>query len=51
MKTHYSGTFKSGHILYCSGRHAMYAMVSARLDEITCGACRRRLIAKSRKAA
>lgn len=47
IKTHYHGNL--GRILFCSGRHMDYAMTSNRLDDVTCGACRRKLIAQSKK--
>lgn len=49
-KTHYRSN-TSG--LFCSGRSSLYVThyVTEKLDEITCGSCRRRLIARAKKGA
>jgi hypothetical protein len=48
-KTHFANT--AGRFLFCSGRHADFASYSTKLDDVTCKACRRKLIAQARKAA
>jgi hypothetical protein len=47
-KTHY----RSNSIgLFCSGRSSMYVTcyVTSKLDEVTCGSCRRKIIARAKK--
>ena len=49
-KTHFTGTAIATHrILFCSGRAVEIADTSGRFDDVTCGACLRKLVAQSKK--
>lgn len=37
-------------ILFCSGRAVEFASITSRLDEVSCGACRRKLVAAAKRA-
>jgi hypothetical protein len=51
-KTHWHGKMAYGHrILYCSGRAVFLTNTTSRLDDVTCGACRRKLLTLARKGA
>ena len=49
-KTHYNSNSVG---LFCSGRSPLFALVftTSIMDEVTCGSCRRKLVARSKKAA
>lgn len=48
IKTHYRDD-SEGRSLFCSGRSVYLHLATKTLDEVTCKACRRRLIAITKK--
>lgn len=52
MKTHYHSNISGGYrLLFCSGMAVSYTYTTDRLDDVTCKACKRKLVRQAKKAA
>lgn len=50
-KTHFHGNINGGwRSLWCTGRSVQYAFTKQIPDEVTCGACRRKMLAQAKAA-